>query len=72
MRARVTRLLEHRNGNLRAAMLFLQLCESKRRGQPSGAAANDQDIDVEGFALHERTNSIRAFVIFVLSWFRYF
>ena len=50
-------------------MLFLQLCESKRRGQPGGAAANDQDIDVEGFAMHERTNFIRASEIFVGSYF---
>ena len=46
-------------------MLFLQLCKSQRCGQPSGAAADDQDVDVEGFALHERTNFIRAFEIFV-------
>jgi len=70
MRAGITRFLEHRDGQRCAAMLFLQLCESKRRGQPGGAAADNQDVDVESFALHEElTTKVTCFAIFVPSWF---
>ncbi len=54
MRASLARLLEHGDRQRLAAVLFLQLREPKRRGQSRGAAADDQDVDVERFALHER------------------
>ena len=53
MRGWLARLLEHGNRRPAAAVLLLQLRQPQRRGHPGGAAADDEDVDVERFARHQ-------------------
>ena len=52
VRARFARFLEDGDRERLAALLLLQLRQPQRRRHPGGAAADDQDVDFEGFALH--------------------
>ena len=49
VRAGLARLLEHGNRERLAALLLLQLRQPQRGRHPGGAAADDQDVDFEGF-----------------------
>ena len=49
--ARLARLLEHRNRQRLAARRFLELGEPKRCRHAGRSAADDEDIDFEGFAI---------------------
>ena len=51
MRADLARLLEHRDRERLAALLLLELRQPQRSRHPGGAAADDQDVDFEGFAI---------------------
>ena len=52
VRAGLARLLEHGDRQRLAALRLLQLRQAQRRRQPGRAAADDQDVDVEGLAFH--------------------
>ena len=52
MRADFARLLEHGDRQRLAALLFLELRQAQRGRHPGGAAADDQDVDFEGFTIH--------------------
>ena len=52
VRAGLARLLEHRDRQRLAAALLLQLCQPQRRRHARRAAADDEDVDFEGFTLH--------------------
>jgi hypothetical protein len=55
--ARLARLLEDRNRERLAALFLLQLRETQRRAHAGGTAADDEDVDVEGFAVYDFSNS---------------
>ena len=50
VRADFARLLEHGDRERLAALLLLELGEPQRSRHPGGAAADDQDVDFEGFS----------------------
>ena len=50
VRAGLARLLEHRNRERLAALRLLQLRQPQRRRHAGRPAADDQDVDFEGFA----------------------
>ena len=52
VRARLPRLLEHRDRQRLAAALLLQLCQPERRRHPRRAAPDDENVYLEGFTLH--------------------
>ena len=57
VRAGLARLLEDGNRERLAALLLLQLRQPQRGRHPGGAAADDQDVDFEGFAVHQLSAS---------------
>jgi hypothetical protein len=57
VRASLARLLEHRNRERLAGLRLLQLREAQCRGKTGGTAADDEDVDVEGFAVYDFSNS---------------
>ena len=55
--AALARLLEHRDGEGLASFLLLQAGEADGRRQAGRTAADDQDVDLEGFALHQASRA---------------
>ncbi len=52
MRAGLARLVDHGHGQRLAAVGRLELRQTQGRRQAGRAAADDQDVYVEGFAFH--------------------
>ena len=57
VRAGLPRLLQHRDRERLAALCLLQLREPQRRRHAGRAAADDQHVDFEGFAVHSAPDS---------------
>ena len=53
VRASLARLFEHRDGQRLAAPRLLELRQPQRRRQSGRTAANDEDVDFEGFSVHQ-------------------
>jgi hypothetical protein len=51
VRAGLARLLEDRDRERLAALRLLQLRQTKRGGQTGRAAADEEDVEVEGLAI---------------------
>ena len=60
VRAGLARLLEHRDGQRLAALRLLQLREPQGRRQAGRTAADDEDVDFEGFSFHQGQAPLRA------------
>jgi hypothetical protein len=52
MRPGLTRFLEHRDRQGLAALLFLELRKTKRRGKTGRTATDDQDVNFKCFPFH--------------------
>ena len=59
VRASLARLLEHRDRQGLAAPRALKLREPQRRRQSCRTAANDEDVDFEGFSVHPVPGTVK-------------